>query len=57
MAGDDVPAQFIAPLERRFEIKAGSLRPAAGNGAGNGFARGFDREPRVAGAAASFDHR
>ncbi len=48
MAGDDVPAQFVAQLQRLFQIERRALGPAVLHGAGDGFGGDVDREPCVA---------
>src|SRR3546814_2896441 len=53
MAGDDMPAHFVAQLHRAFEVERGALTPLARGGARHGFARHVDREP----AGRLVDHR
>ncbi len=55
VAGDDVPAQFVAQPERLLEVECCASVPQRG-GAADAFARDVDREPSVAGAPAAIDH-
>ena len=48
MAGDDMAAEFVADLQRAFEVQAAASGPHALRGAGDGFAGNVDREPVAA---------
>ena len=45
MAGDDMAAQFVADLQRAFQIDARAVLPVAHIGETDRLGRGIDREP------------
>src|SRR5207237_4213919 len=48
MAGDDMPAELVADLERALEVDLRAFGPEAGRSAALGLGRDVDREPALA---------
>src|SRR5215467_16134717 len=56
MAGDDVPAELIADLERAFEIDARAPPPAANRGHPQRLGGGIDGKPGAVALLSARDH-